>query len=416
MLRLKNTEGQIIKADAWNLFTACCMLTLLSSSIGRYMNYSYTITLIAFFIYIIRSRQINVNYINLFWGIFIVVFPIFNYLVHTTDFILIDILGYAVSLAGIFAVNEPDKRLEGMILYMKLRALMEAFFVIMQQFAYPIYVKFAWRILGTWNHDAGGMSLSISLSAYIITFGIAAFLFCNNRKSSVSSILPVIFCLTALVFTNKRTMMLIALILCVLFYYINCNRKTRVRRILLLPLFAILIVTFSIWFYQTYGNENAIGRIIESLVNITEQKDISNGRNQIQDIAWKLWGESDYTKWFGIGWGGFKRNFTLFENTSQAHNIYLQLLCETGITGLSVFVSVQLICLFSSVRLFIRFFSEDSRRRGLIGFSMTGQIIFGIYGFTGNPLYDSTCYLMYFGMITILIVVRRNYRMETRHQ
>lgn len=416
MLSLKNTTGQNIKTDAWSFFTVCWMLTLLSSSIGRYMNYSYAMTLIAFIVYIIRSRQINFNYINILWGILIGIFPLFNYLVHTPDFLLIDILGYVVSLSGIFAVNEPARRFDGIILYMKLRALIEAFFVILQQFVYPVYVKFAWRILGTWNYDAGGMALSISLSAYIIVFGIGAFLFCKNGKNSVGYMLSVIFCFTALVFTDKRTIMLIALVLCMLVYFINCNQKTRMRRILLLPILVIFLAGFSIWFYRAYGNENAIGRIIETLVNFSEQKDISNSRNDIHAVAWKLWGESAYTKLFGIGWGEFKQNFTLFKNTSQVHNIYLQLLCETGITGVVCFVSVQLICLFSSVHLFIRFFRENSSRRDLIGFSITGQFVFGVYGFTGNPLYDSTCYLMYFMMITILIVVRRSYRLERRQQ
>lgn len=414
MLSIKKAGGQNINADAWNFFTICWMVTLLSSSIGRYMNYSYAITLIAFFIYIVRTRRIHFNYINIIWGIFIVIFPLLGYLLHTPYFLLIDILGYVVSLCGFFAVNEPVRRFDGIILFIKFRALIEAFFVILQQFAYPVYVKFAWRILGTWNYDAGGMALSISLSAYIIVFGIGAFLFCKRKKSSVSYMLSVIFCFTALVFTDKRTIMLIALVLLMLVYFINCNQKTRIRRILLLPIIVISLVGLGILFYKTYGNDNAIGRIIETLISVSEQKDISNSRNEIHSVAWELWRESTYTKWFGIGWTEFKQNFTLFQNTSQVHNIYLQLLCETGIVGLICFISAQLTCLLLSLHLFIRFFGEDSSRRNLIGFSVTGQLIFGIYGFTGNPLYDSTCYLMYFMMITILIVVRRSYRLERR--
>ena len=98
MLSLKNAAGQNIKADAWNFFTVCWMLTLLSSSIGRYMNYSYAITIIAFFLYIIRTRKINFNYINILCGVFIGIYPLVGYLIHTSDFLLIDILGYVVSL------------------------------------------------------------------------------------------------------------------------------------------------------------------------------------------------------------------------------------------------------------------------------------------------------------------------------
>lgn len=414
MLSLKNAAGQNIKADAWNFFTVCWMLTLLSSSIGRYMNYSYAITIIAFFLYIIRTRKINFNYINILWGVFIGIYPLVGYLIHTPDFLLIDILGYVVSLCGIFAVNESVRRFEGIILFIKFRALIEAFFVILQQFAYPVYVKFAWRILGTWNYDAGGMALSISLSAYIIVFGIGAFLFCRNRKNAFLHIPAILLCFIALVYTDKRTIMFVALALCMIAYFINCNKKTRIRRLFLLPVLVIFIVGFGVLFYRAFGNENAIGRIIETLINYSEQKDITNSRSQIQAVAWRLWGESNSSKWFGIGWGEFKHNFTLFKNTSQVHNIYIQLLCETGIAGFVCFVSVQLVCLLSSLHLFIRLFSEDSSRRNLIGLSVTGQLIFGIYGFTGNPLYDSTCYLMYFMMITILIVVRRSYRLEKR--
>lgn len=414
MINLNKITERIRELDVWDLIVFCWMLTLLSSSIGRYMNYSYTITLGAFFVYFIRRRQININYLNILWGAFILVYPLLNYIIHTPQFFLIDIFGYVISFIGLLAIIEPVRRFECIVFYIKMRALIEAFFVILQQLAYPIYVKFAWRILGTWNYDAGGMALNISLSAYIIAFGIGAFLFIKNNKHSVFRVSAIIFCFIALTFTDKRTLMIVTLLLSILIYFINCDKKTRAYRLLLVPFLLTAAIGIGIWLYKTYGNENAIGRIIETLIGISQQKDVSNSRSDIQAVAWNLWEESARTRWFGIGWGNFKHNFTLFKNTSQAHNIYIQLLCETGMIGLTCFVFVQGVSLISALRLFIRNFYETGSRRNLLGVSIFGQLVFGIYGITGNPLYDSTCYLMYFLMITLFIAVRRSYRLEKR--
>ena len=89
---------------------------------------------------------------------------------------------------------------------------------------------------------------------------------------------------------------------------------------------------------------------------------------------------------FGIGWLHF-RSVNLDGN--DPHNIYIQLICETGIVGACIFGLLYLVSLYTAYRNLRlvsekrTFYSNDIQRNCL--FSFIYQVFFLIYGISGNP-------------------------------
>ena len=88
----------------------------------------------------------------------------------------------------------------------------------------------------------------------------------------------------------------------------------------------------------------------------------------------------------GCGW---KQMVKLLEH--DVHNIYIQLLAETGLVGFSFYI----ILFISGLNMAVKLVKEISRtevinvqERKLLIFAAYYMFFFVLYGFTGNPLYD----------------------------
>lgn len=75
----------------------------------------------------------------------------------------------------------------------------------------------------------------------------------------------------------------------------------------------------------------------------------------------------------------------------DVHNIYMQLLAETGLVGFSFYI----ILFISGLNMAVKLVKEISRtevinvqERKLLIFAAYYMFFFVLYGFTGNPLYD----------------------------
>ena len=99
----------------------------------------------------------------------------------------------------------------------------------------------------------------------------------------------------------------------------------------------------------------------------------------------------------GIGWGQYVNQGGWFWNI---HNIYIQLLVETGIIGFIIYCGWFLFHLVRTWSMYskMRVNPEDYMNKDycLMNFSLAMQIFFLLYGFTGNPLYDREMFVPYF--------------------
>ena len=113
---------------------------------------------------------------------------------------------------------------------------------------------------------------------------------------------------------------------------------------------------------------------------------------------------------WGIGWAHFPQEY--YKNLYlpwyddkykflNAHNVYCQLLCEVGFVGFTLYLSIVLYGLISTVGVLKRYsefetFVPMKYKRVLI-LSVVMQLFFSMYCLTGNGLYD---YSFYFYMIS----------------
>lgn len=105
----------------------------------------------------------------------------------------------------------------------------------------------------------------------------------------------------------------------------------------------------------------------------------------------------------GQGTGSYRLSYFAFlaKDTNHmylnAHNVYLQLLAENGIVGLSIFFTAVLLTLHRAVGLLRKFHSigvKDKER--MMTISVAYQVFFLLYCMSGNPLYDSMVYIPFF--------------------
>jgi O-antigen ligase len=148
---------------------------------------------------------------------------------------------------------------------------------------------------------------------------------------------------------------------------------------------------------------NAINRFIK----LSDEGNIDAGRSDLYALAFSLFKTSPL---LGIGWGKYKYIYAALNPldifTIQVHNVYLQLLCETGIFGFIIFVSAFIASFVFAVRLFVNYRKKKielpENSSYILMFSLFMQTFFLLYCFTGNPLYDFQMlypYLMSVGIV-----------------
>jgi O-antigen ligase len=87
-----------------------------------------------------------------------------------------------------------------------------------------------------------------------------------------------------------------------------------------------------------------------------------------------------------------------------AHSMYYELLGETGIVGIVLFGFFMFYSLVYSLRLF-KNSCLSNVWKGLLWFSISLQILFIVYGYSGNVLYDKAQLFTYLSSISMLIAV-----------
>ena len=242
-----------------------------------------------------------------------------------------------------------------------------------------------------------GFTTHFSTNAIYLSISSLYFFSEILKKKNKKSIFLFILSLIALFTTGKRAHLIFTL-LCCLIVYIAQKSKSIIKKyskIIVVSLFAILLFVLLSKFIPEITN------IIVRFETLIDKGNVLNGRSRLYDLAFNMW---ENHVLFGNGWGSFSYFYqtTLYSIGSMsyldAHNVFLQLLCETGIIGFSIF-TILILCMFvKSLRRL-----KKNEKSILNNFIFAYQLFFILYCFTGNPLYDPMCYVIYF--ITIGFVL-----------
>ena len=98
----------------------------------------------------------------------------------------------------------------------------------------------------------------------------------------------------------------------------------------------------------------------------------------------------------GHGWGSFKKTVNYRGDSTDAHNIYLQLYAEQGAIVAVLFVIVAIVLFVTNVRALRALrhsYNQKSTEVRLAKMSFCFMFFFFLYGLTGNGLYNVECLL-----------------------
>lgn len=256
-----------------------------------------------------------------------------------------------------------------------------------------------------------GFSSNLGFTAGHITAGILL-LVTVFRNKRIEYYIELSFLFITLLLTGKRSTFVFLLIAITAIYFVSTVGVKKISRIAIIALIALIMLAGLFIFQNQLSSVPVFNRLIETINGIRQGEDISSNRTMIYLYAYSLFKENPI---LGIGWGHFRRmtlgNIT-WVNTVEVHNIYLQLLCETGIIGFSIMmfsIVVHLIHAYKAVRYEI-VKNQMRQWRALLMFAFSYQVFFLLYGIVENALYDYNFLIMYFLSCAIIIVYERTCR------
>ncbi|MDK2937282.1 MAG: hypothetical protein PWP62_2290 [Eubacteriaceae bacterium] len=207
----------------------------------------------------------------------------------------------------------------------------------------------------------------------------------QKRKKII--LLMLVFMMGALLLTGKRAHLVFTIAGCFFVYWLSYsdNKKGRLLKVVFGLVVASIIFIFVVNLLP--GLSNTFRRFSETL----ESGNFLMGRETFYAASWIQFSNNPI---FGCGW---KKMMSLIGH--DTHNIYIQLLAETGIIGFLLFAGLIAYGVLSATKT-LKEYTKDRDRIGksnysLLYFSTFYIYFFVLYGMTGNPLYDEQTFYIF---------------------
>lgn len=247
-----------------------------------------------------------------------------------------------------------------------------------------------------WEGAPGGVSLNDAYKAGIsphyssngiycavmVLFYSSKIMAVENKRYNRRLVVLWMASILALLLTTKRAHLLFSIlaIMGVYFFVGKGNKTTKTVKIIGACLAGAIMILCMV----------PVLPIVQGVIGRFTSDDISTGRFDFWRQAFAIF---ETNRMFGIGWGEYR--FVNIYGTS-VHNTYLQLLCETGIVGLTIFV----IAMFTTVRNAIKDYRRmqhilTHKMKTMLMFSIAVQLFVLAYCMTGNCFYDITVIIYY---------------------
>lgn len=255
------------------------------------------------------------------------------------------------------------------------------------------YMAYGYKSGLTNHYSTNAMYLSIGFVCSVCRRFVK-----SSRRGSFTWAIPLVIGF-ALLLTTKRGPLIASVVGIVLGYMLAGNRHVTNSLIKLVG----LAIVASLGFYVLSSCVPSISMTFTRLVAMFSDETVG-GRQGLYEHALYLFGQSPI---LGSGWGSYQDSFastalgamyaSLGFSSMSAHNVYLQLLAETGVIGLALFILPAITTLFRGCRNAIESLRCCQHVAAAAQISAVGiQAFFLVYCMSGNPLYDLQCYVPYF--------------------
>ena len=247
-----------------------------------------------------------------------------------------------------------------------------------------------------------GLTNHYSTNAMYLSIGFVCSVCClfvkNPRRDILAWVVPLVIGF-ALLLTTKRGPLIASLVGIVLAYMLAGNRHVANSLIKLVG----LAIAASLGICILSSCVPSISMTLTRLVAMFSDETVG-GRQALYEHALYMFEQSPI---FGLGWGSYQVSFastalgamyaSLGFTSMSAHNVYLQLLAETGVVGLVMFIVPAIATLRCSCRNAVELLTCGQCGAASAQISAAGiQVFFLVYCMSGNPLYDLQCYVPYF--------------------
>lgn len=287
-------------------------------------------------------------------------------------------------------------------------AIIESVFIIIQRYLpdlfYPIAQKCFFysdqyefvRYAGTYNKQFSGLCYEVSFAAVVCSIGITIcfveFLFNSSKKKRITNMFFILIAYYSIFLTGKRSIILTIPIVLILIYLVFARKQMTVRTMLLmlLLLFAALFAMPTIYDWVI----NVLSRGVGHGIQLTQ-------RGAFWALAFEMFNENPI---IGVGLNSYDVRFNLsglrsiYYDFAGAHNSYIQLLGETGIIGLFLFLGA----IMTSIKKAISFsdFDQNNVMYALISLGILFVLL--IYALTGNSFYQPQQLFCVFWCVSVI--------------
>lgn len=212
----------------------------------------------------------------------------------------------------------------------------------------PLYTETASRLVAWYNQgNYAGITDHYSTNGMMLINGLLVLASCffyyyKNNSRKFKYFPHFLLMLVALVMCGKRAHLLFGVIALILGYFVYTSNEKN-RHFKYFGIFCGLLILLMLGYYFV----PAVNNVVSRFSNMGEDVSIL-GRYEFWDAALKAFEEK---RIFGIGWFGFRTSIapTVFY-TGHAHNVYIQLLCETGLVGFAIMIVFLIIFLVKGYR------------------------------------------------------------------
>lgn len=363
-------------------------------------------------LYLLLKKNLKINFIFVLWLIFIIY--LFIGIIYSYDTIsTLKMLKIYVIFIPLLICEFDKRKMIKMIEVIEVVILIGAISIILSTIIEEMIIRYfsffvindPTRILVELRANSySGLFSEKGNAAFMMNIGIGIIIskLLTFKKSSEKNIFKLIILFVALLLTSKRALLVFPVIIFGIIYMLSRNSK-KIKNILKITTFGLVTLIILVQLFPILWN--VFNRFI------TED---DNNRTELKEICIEMY---DQNNLIGMGFNtyntyAYDTNFRLYITgtkngvwTYHAHNIYYQILGELGIIGLLFILFVFVITVYESFKILRNYEWEKNNnqdRKMLLIFSIFIQLLFILYGWTGNTFYYYQQVLIYFLAISIM--------------